>query len=108
MRLPFYMQKTGLRNVDVRMNDRVNFTHPDLKDYKKIVEDFMISNELDKNIEKKEEENTIDFFMNHGMERAEAEQCCHRKVMKGEYFRKHQEGISYLQLHGFLISYGWK
>ncbi len=108
MRIPFYMQKIGLRDVDIRMNDRVNFTHPNLKDYEKIVEDFMISNELDKISGKKEEENTIDFFMNHGMERAEAEQCYRRKEMKGDYFREHKEKITYLQLHGFLISYGWR
>ncbi len=108
MRLPFYMQNMGLRDVGIRMNDRVSFIYPGLDNHHKIVEDFMVSEELEQVPERQAKEKKTELLMNHGMEQAEAEKYCIRQDMMGTYFREHKEEIAYLQLRGLLISYGWK
>ena len=33
LKLPHYMKKAGLKNIDCRMNDKVLFPEPDKEDY---------------------------------------------------------------------------
>ena len=64
MRLPFYMRQLGLHDVDVRMNDKVLFVNPVLRDYEQIVQDFIDILSLDHSFDIANCEHTIEYFMN--------------------------------------------
>ncbi len=107
MRLPFYMQQLGLHDIDIRMNDRVLLVNPDRKDYENIVQDFINIHGLDKSFNMSNCENTIEYFMNRGVDRAQAEAYIKMKAQIADYFKK-QGNKSFLQVQGLLITYGRK
>lgn len=107
MRLPFYMRQLGLHDVDVRMNDKVWFVNPDRKGYEQIVQDFIDIHGLDKSFSISNCENTIEYFMNREMDRAQAEAYIKKQAQVAEYFKK-KGNKSFLQVQGLLITYGRK
>lgn len=107
MRLPFYMRQLGLHNVDVRMNDKVLFVNPDRKDYEQVVRDFIKIHGWDKSFNISSCEDTIEYFMNRGTDRAQAEAYLKMQAQLAEYFKK-KENKSFLQVQGLLITYGRK
>ncbi|OGO79553.1 MAG: hypothetical protein A2Y23_09830 [Clostridiales bacterium GWB2_37_7] len=44
MRLPFYLQHLGLRDIDVRMDDKVVYVNPSMEDYEEQIRDFKLIN----------------------------------------------------------------
>lgn len=107
MRLPFYLKQLGLRDVDVRMNDRVMFVNPDVQNYEQAVEGFIDIHDLNRSYHIAECENTIEYFMNRGVERAHAEAHINRQSKIAEYFRRKGEK-SFLKVSGLMIVYGRK
>ncbi len=107
MRLPFYMRQLGLHDVDVRMNDKVLFVNPDLRDYEQIVQDFIDILSLDHSFDIANCENTIEYFMNRGVDREEAEAYIKMQSHLAEYFKK-MEKKSFLHVQGLLVTYGRK
>jgi 2-polyprenyl-3-methyl-5-hydroxy-6-metoxy-1,4-benzoquinol methylase len=107
MRLPFYMRQLGLHNVDVRMNDKVLFVNSDRKDYEQIVQDFIDIHGWDKSFNISNCEDTIEYFMNRGTDRAQAEAYIKMQAQLAEYFKK-KENKLFLQVQGLLITYGRK
>ncbi len=107
MRLPFYMRQLGLRDVDVRVNDRVDFVNINKQDYKQEVQDFIDIHGLDKSYNVSDCEVTIEYLMNRGVNREQAEAYIKKQGKVAEYF-KSKENKSFLHVQGLLITYGRK
>lgn len=108
MRLPFYMQQLGLHNIDIRMNDKVMYVNTDTENYEEKVQDFIEINGWDKSFSISNQENTIELFMNRGIDRVEAEAYINMQSKIAKYFRSTQSKKSFLKVHGLLITYGRK
>ncbi len=107
MRLPFYMRQLGLHDVDVRMNDRVMLVNSDRPDYGQAVQDFADIQGLDKSFSISGDESIIEYFMNRGIDRAQAEAYIKMREKIADYFKK-KENKSFLKVTGLLIAYGRK
>ena len=90
------------------MNDRVSFVYPEREDYIKSVESFLEEQNWYHNTSAEEEEKIVCEFMNHGMDRKEAESYCRRQRKIQAYMMDNKENLRYLYYRGLLISYGWK
>ncbi|MCM1388439.1 MAG: methyltransferase domain-containing protein [Bacillus sp. (in: Bacteria)] len=108
IRLPFMMRQEGLLSVDVRMNDRISFVSPDNEDYEESVENLLAEKKWDKTLSTEAEEEMVQTFLNHGMDRKEAESYCRKQRKIESFMRKNKEDLTYLQWRGLVISYGWK
>lgn len=108
MRMPLMMRKEGLIQVDVRMNDRVTFAHPEREDYAESIECFMEEKNWRHSISPEAEEEAVRGFINHGMNRKEAESYCRRQRKVQTFVTANQDDLQYLHYRGLVISYGWK
>ncbi len=101
------MRRLGLKNVDVRMNDKVNFVTPQREDYEQTKQDFIEYNDWNSGLSAEQKERTIQFLMTHGMTRKEATEYCNRNIEIADYFKENPEA-GYTFAKGTMISYGWK
>ncbi|HEX2945372.1 MAG TPA: methyltransferase domain-containing protein [Clostridia bacterium] len=108
MRLPFYMRRLGLHDVDVRMNDRVVYVNPDTQDYEEKLRDFVEIHGWDKVFDTSGREETVEFFMSRGMSRAEVEAYISMQATIADYFKNTERKKSFLKVQGLLITYGRK
>lgn len=108
MRLPLMMRGEGLVQVDVRMNDRVRFVYPEQDNHAESVECFLEEKNWRHSISPETEEEIIRTFINHGMDRKEAESYCRRQRKIQAFVTANQDDLQYLHYWGLLISYGWK
>lgn len=108
MRLPFYMKELGLHDIDIRMNDRVVYVDSDMQDYEEKVQDFIEINGWDKSFSISNQEDTIELFMNRGIDRAQADAYIKMQSKIAEYFRDTENRKSFLKVYGLLITYGRK
>lgn len=108
MRLPFYMQQLGLHDIDIRMNDRVMYVSPEMQNYEEMVQDFIDINGFDKSFNASNREDTIEFLMNRGVDRSQAENYIQKQATIVEYFRKTNNRKSFLKVQGLLITFGRK
>lgn len=108
MRLPFYMQQLGLHHIDIRMNDRVMYVNPNMQDYEEVVNDFIEIHGWNKSFSISNCEETIEHFMNRGVDRAQAEAYIKLQSTILEYFKKKDVSKSFLKVQGLLITYGRK
>ncbi len=107
IRTAHMMRKLGLRDVGVRMNDRVDFVTPQREDYEQAKQDFIKYNDWNTDLSPKELERTIRFLMTHGMSRKEATDYCNRNIIIADYFDEHPDA-GYTFVKGTMISYGKK
>lgn len=107
MRLPFYMQQLGLKDIDVRMNDKVLYVHSGMQAYDEVVQDVIEIHGWNKTYDSSNSEKTIDFFMNRGVDRVQAEGYIKKQNALNEYFKK-ETNKSFLIVQGLLIVYGRK
>lgn len=107
IRTAHMMQKLGLKEVDVRMKDKVAFVTPAQEDYEQTKKDFLDYNDWNTGLSPQEMENTIHFLMNHGMSRKEATDYCTRNIRIAEFFQLHPDA-GYTFAKGTMISYGKK
>lgn len=108
MRLPFYMLQLGLHDIDIRMNDKVMYVNPGMQDYEEKVKDFVDIHGLDKSFSISGCEGIVEFFMNRGIDRVEAEAYVKLQSKIAEYFKNAENVKSFLKVHGLLITYGRK
>lgn len=108
MRLPLMMREEGLMHVDVRMNDRVALVCPEQKDYEESVECFLEEKNWRHGISAEAEEEIVREFMNHGMDRKEAENYCRKQRKIQSYMADNRNELKYLHYRGLVISYGRK
>ena len=107
IRVAHIMQKLGLKCVNVRMNDRVEFVTPQLPDYEEVKQDFITYNDWASGIGENEKENLIRHLLNHGLSHKEAEEYCDRNVKIADYFTANPTA-GYTFMKGQMISYGKK
>jgi Predicted transcriptional regulators len=108
MRLPFYMQQLGLHDINVRMNDKVMFTSSQKEDYEKELQEFVQLNGYDKENSIVDSLDLIEFFMNRGISRAEAEKYVIMQVKIARHFARPDTRKSFLKVQGLMITYGVK
>ncbi|MBK1812791.1 DNA (cytosine-5-)-methyltransferase [Clostridium sp. YIM B02505] len=108
MKLPFCMKQLGLRDIDVRINDKVVYVNTDIQDYEEKVQDFIEINGWNKDFDKFYEENVIELFMSRGIDRSEAEDYIKMQSKIARYFKDTKSKKSFLKVQGLLISYGRK
>jgi len=108
MKIPHYMKKAGLKNIDCRMNDKVLFLEPEMQGYDKVLEDRIKADNWDHEKSKIEIEKSVPFFINHGMNREEALEYCNRKNSIAKFIKTQNGNISLTRFGGLMISYGWK
>lgn len=108
MRLPVMMEEEGLLRVDVRVNDKVSFVSPEKAYYAETVESFLSEKGWERAASEEEEESVVQEFLNHGMDREEAESYCRKQRRIQSFMQKNRENLTYLHCRGLLISYGWK
>ena len=107
IRLPLLMEQIGLKQVECRMNDRVNIISPRQEGYEEKLKDLMLTRGWTEGMESGEKD-TVSRFMNHGMTRAEAEEYCRKQREIREHLLRHRENAQVVTTGGLLISYGRK
>ncbi|MDF2472666.1 MAG: hypothetical protein K0R21_448, partial [Anaerocolumna sp.] len=108
MRLPFYMYQLGLHDINVRMNDKVMFTSPQKADYEKELQEFIQLNGYNKVSGIVENEKLIEFFMNRGINRADAEKFVMMQAKIAHHLAQTDTKKSFLKVQGLMIIYGIK
>lgn len=101
------MQNLGLTDIDVRMNDKVEFITRESADYEEAKNDFITYNDWISGIRGNEREKLILHLMEHGLSRKEAEDYCNRNVRIAEFFSENPDA-GYTFMKGQMISYGKK
>lgn len=107
IRTAHMMQKLGLTDVDVRMNDKVEFITSQLPDYNEIRNDFIAYNDWTSGISAAERERLIRHLLSHGLSHREAEDYCNRNVAIADFFAANPTA-GYTFMKGQMISYGKK
>ena len=99
MRIPFYLREFGLKDIAVRMQDKVIFADPSKEEeYEKFRESYLVS--------KGDERRFVDVYVNHGLTKSEAEK--NAKTRKKIREKIVNEGKAFLKSTGLLITYGYK
>ena len=86
IRTAHMMQKLGLVDVDVRMNDKVEFVTAQSANYEEIKEDFIAYNDWTSGICEDEKDKLIRHLLTHGLSRKEAEDYCDRNIEIAKFF----------------------
>lgn len=108
MKVPHYMKEIGLKNISCRMNDRVTFLEPEQPEYAEILDSITRADHWKEEKTESELEADIEYFMNHGMSRKEAEDYCRQQNGIVKYLVKNAGEAALTKASGFMISYGWK
>lgn len=108
MRLPFYMEKLGLRDINIRMNDKVMYVHPCVENYEEKLQDFIEINGWDEPFSLSQEELLVERFMSIGLDRFEADAYVKMQVKIADYFRNPSTIKSFSKVYGLLIVYARK
>lgn len=108
MKIPHYMKKAGLRDIDCRMNDKVLFLEPEKEGYRQMLADRIKADHWDDEKSKAEMEKNVAYFMNHGMSREDALDYCNQQNGIVGYLKDHRENVALTKVGGLMVSYGWK
>ena len=101
------MRNLGLKEVDVRINDKVDFVTPQGEDYEQRKCDFIEYNDWNIGLTKEQKEKFIQHFLTHGMTRKEAIEFCERNMEIATFFQENSNA-AYTFVKGMIISYGKK
>lgn len=107
IRMPELLRKAGLSEVECRMSDRVHFLSPQTADYEEALSDFKRIHGWDVRTQA-DEEMVISRFMNHGMNRQEAEDYCRKQRKIRNFLQENKESASIVETKGLLITFGRK
>ena len=108
MKIPHYMKTLGFTDIGCRMNDRVNLLEKEDENHEEKLESIIRTDHWACEKSDIEMEKTIEYFMNHGMSRLEAERYCRQQNDIARYLKQHKESIALTKATGLMISYGWK
>ena len=106
IRLPFILRDLGIKDIEVRMQDKVKFADPDNQDTFDRLQRAYVSERGWKNHNIQADKRAVEVFMNRGLAREEAEQLTQnwgqmrQKIM--------HEKKAFLKTTGFLITFGRK
>ena len=107
IRTAHMMQKLGLADVEVRMNDKVEFLTTQATNYEETKNDFIAYNDWTSGIRKEEKEKLILHLLTHGLSRKEAEDYCNRNIAIADFFAENPTA-GYTFVKGQMITYGRK
>ncbi len=107
IRTAHIMQKLGLIDVDVRMNDKVEFVTAQSADYAETKNNFITYNNWASGISKEEKDQLILHLLSHGLSHKEAEDYCNQYIEITDFFSDHPDA-GYTFMKGHMISYGKK
>ena len=107
IRTAHMMQKLGLVDVDVRMNDKVAFVTTQSANYEKMKSDFITYNDWASGISEEEKDKLILHLLTHGLSRKEAEDYCNRNIEIANFFLDNP-AAGYTFVKGNMITYGKK
>ena len=107
IRTAHMMQKLGLIDVDVRMNDKVEFVTTQSADYKETKNDFIKYNDWSSGISNEDRDKRILHLLTHGLSHKEAEDYCNRNIEIANFFSDNPNA-GYTFMKGQMISYGKK
>lgn len=108
IKIPFYMDELGLKNIDVRLCDKVNFINPNSDMYEKNLNALISANNWNQSISINESNKCIDFLMSRGLSKSEAEVYIKEKLDIQAYVMKNKGEVSILNTLCLIISYGLK
>lgn len=107
------MEGLGLKEISVRLNDRVHFVSPKTEEHTQQVKDFMESSGWDgagegisQYLEEKEPQ--IRALMSRGMDRKDAEEFLEQDMRLARFFEENRDEVSFTSLQGALITFGRK
>lgn len=106
VRVPFYMKQIGLREVDVRMNDKVSYVTPEHDDYRKLCDALKSFRGWKIRENESINEAFVEFFMSRGYKRSEVEKLHDYQREMAQFMEDNREKLSFLLMFGFFISYG--
>ena len=107
IRTAHMMQKLGLADVEVRMNDKVEFLTTQATNYEETKNDFIAYNDWTFDIRKEEKEKLILHLLTHGLSRKEAEDYYNRNIAIADFFAENPTA-RYTFMKGQMITYGRK
>ncbi|MDW2797714.1 methyltransferase domain-containing protein [Clostridium boliviensis] len=106
MKIPHMMRQLGVKDIDIRMSDKVSFISPESYNYNEKMTDFIQAQEFYEHKTDAWRTRAIDRFMNHGMDRKDAEHYCNKQNNITDYIYHNRETLAYTHLYGLLISFG--
>lgn len=107
IRAAHIMRKIGLKNIDVRMNDKVEFNIPENENYVQKRDSFLKSNDWNAGLTSEERKKAIARLLTNGMNREEAEEYVDRNLKISDFFDKHPDA-GYTFVKGTMITFGRK
>lgn len=107
IRTAHMMQKLGLIDVDVRMNDKIEFVTTQSADYNETKNDFITYNDWTSGISNEDKDKRILHLLTHGLSHKEAEDYCNRNIEIANFFSDNPNA-GYTFMKGQMISYGKK
>lgn len=105
LKLPVYMEKIGLKNVDIRVNDYVQFVTPSRQEYKEDREAFMAGGH-EKRMLGESKEKFMKNLTDGGLTVKEAEQVFNGHFEISNYIHDHEEA-PIVSSNCMFISYGY-
>lgn len=108
MKIPFFMSELGLHDIDIRINDKMNFICPEKDNYKELLDDFLKSKNLDNALTDDKIENLLSHFMNRGVSRSELQPYIENQLEAQQYLDNNMDNALVLQTFGTFISFGRK
>lgn len=108
MKIPHYMRKAGLADVGCRMNDRINYVVPGQEDYEQSLRDVICADHWDDEKSGEQMKRDIAYFMNHGMNREEAEGYCRQQNGIVRYLKEESGKAALTKFTGVMVAFGWK
>ena len=108
LKIPKMMRDLGLRDIDIRMSDKVNFISSEDDDYAEEVAAFIEAHEFCEYKTSEQQALVVERFMNHGMDRKDGEYYCNKQNKITEFIGRNQEMLTLTKIYGLLISYGYK
>lgn len=103
MQNAFVMRELGLRDIEVRMNDKMSFIYPEMPEYDMVVDDF-----IGHHTAWYQAGNETSRLMSHGMTKAEAEKYSMRSKKVAEFCEKNKSEVKLIHFRAKTIAFGWK
>lgn len=105
MRCAHIMREVGIKDIGIRMCDKVEFICPENGDYAEKISRFM-SSDIDSWYDNSE--SAVKQLVSHGMTKDQAEKYIKREKMIKEHIEKSKENVCITKFDGKMITYGRK
>ncbi|MBQ4523690.1 MAG: methyltransferase domain-containing protein [Lachnospiraceae bacterium] len=106
IRLPFLLKDLGIKNIEVRVQDKVKFANPDNKEEYDRLQGAFVSEKGWKKDNTEGDKIAVEVLMNRGLTREEAEQLTSNWGQMKEKIMNEKK--AFLKTTGFLITFGRK